>query len=320
MLQRAASNIDQTSVYNLKIQLQVAKSQYPQAVESGLTCLRRFGIDFPAHPNWEQVQAEYEAIWQQLGERPIESLIDLPLMTDPEVQAAMRVLSVLFDAAYFTDFNLYCLLQCRIVNVSLHYGMSGAAAHAYSGLGYFLGPIFHRYRDGYRFARLACDLVEKHGFLAYQAKVYFIDGMICAWNQPISDAIDFLRRGLRTANETGALAFACYCMDQMVAAMFVRNDPLDVMCSRNRKTFGLRQTGRLSRYADQTCKPSTLHRNHAGQDFELFNFQRCAIRRDGVRSTTDRRPGAHGPSHLLDPQTKGAVPVRGLRRSARGGR
>ena len=37
-------------------------------------------------------------------------------MTDPELQAAMQVLSVLTPAAYSTDFNLYCLLLCRMVN------------------------------------------------------------------------------------------------------------------------------------------------------------------------------------------------------------
>ena len=71
------------------------KAEYPQAVASALTCLRLFGIDLPAHPTWEQVQAEYETVWQTLDGRSIESLIDLPLMTDPELQAAMRVLSVL---------------------------------------------------------------------------------------------------------------------------------------------------------------------------------------------------------------------------------
>ena len=71
------------------------KGEYPQAVASALTCLRLFGIDIPAHPTWEQVQAEYETVWQNLDGRPIESLIDLPLMTDPELQAAMQVLSAL---------------------------------------------------------------------------------------------------------------------------------------------------------------------------------------------------------------------------------
>jgi predicted ATPase len=71
------------------------KSENQQAVATALTCLRLFGIDMPAHPTEEQVQAEYETVWQTLDGRPIESLIDLPLMTDPELQAAMQVLSVL---------------------------------------------------------------------------------------------------------------------------------------------------------------------------------------------------------------------------------
>ena len=96
---------------------------------SALACLRLFGIDIPAHPTWEQVQAEYETVWRNLEGRPIEGLIDLPLMTDPELQAAMRLLSVLFSAAYFTDFHLYCLLVCRMVNISLQHGTSGASAH-----------------------------------------------------------------------------------------------------------------------------------------------------------------------------------------------
>ena len=95
LLQRGASKVDQAAVYHLKVQLHTVKSENAQAVDSALTCLRLFGIDLPAHPTWEQVQAEYETVWQTLDGRPIESLIDLPLMTDPELQAAMQVLSAL---------------------------------------------------------------------------------------------------------------------------------------------------------------------------------------------------------------------------------
>src|SRR5262249_29037597 len=84
LLQRGASRIDQAAVSRLKIQVHVRKAEHRQAVDSALTCLRLFGIDFPAHPTWEQVQAEYETVWQTLHGRPIESLIDLPLMTDPD--------------------------------------------------------------------------------------------------------------------------------------------------------------------------------------------------------------------------------------------
>ena len=142
------------------------KGEHAQAVDSALRCLGLFGIDIPAHPTWEQVQAGYETVWRTLDGRPIEGLIDLPLMTDPELQAAMRLLFELAHAAYFTDFLLRCLLLCRMANVSMQHGTSGPSAHAYGRLGTILGRVFHRYREGYRFAQLACDLVEKHGFIA----------------------------------------------------------------------------------------------------------------------------------------------------------
>ena len=109
LLPRGASKVDEAAVYHLKVQLHVMKSENQQAVDTALTCLRGFGIDMPAHPTEEQVQAEYETLWQTLDGRPIESLIDLPLMTDPELAAAMQVLSDLTAPAYFTDYRLFCL-------------------------------------------------------------------------------------------------------------------------------------------------------------------------------------------------------------------
>src|SRR6266850_1502729 len=86
LLQRASSKVDQAAVYTLDVSLRTAKSEPTQAVTSGLTCLRLLDIDLPAHPTWDQVQAEYETVRQTLNGRSIESLIDLPLMTNPELQ------------------------------------------------------------------------------------------------------------------------------------------------------------------------------------------------------------------------------------------
>jgi PAS domain S-box-containing protein len=229
LLQRGTSKVDQAAAYHLKAVLHTVKSENAQAVASALTCLRLFGIDIPPHPTWEQVQAEYETVWQTLNGRPIESLIDLPLMTDPELQAAMQVLSVCQTPAKFTDFHLWCLLGCRMVKVSMQHGASGASAHAYGYWGSMLGPVFHRYSDAYRFVKLACDLVEKHGFIAYHAKVYHATGTVSFWTQPIGTAIDFMRATFRTATETGGLTYACYSMCQSVHGLLLRNDPLDAV-------------------------------------------------------------------------------------------
>jgi len=229
LLHRAASKVDQATAYHLKMQLHTVRSENAQAVDSALTCLRLFGIDIPAHPTQSQVQAEYDTVRQTLNGRPIENLIDLPMMTDPELQAAMQLLSVLTPPAFFTDSQLLCLLVCRMVKIAMQHGTSGASALAYGYLGSIFGTVFHRYSEGYRFAKLSCDLVDKHGFIAYRAKAYHSMGIAAFWTQPITTAIDFHRAASRTGSETGDLTFACYGIYQSVTGLLLRNDPLDAV-------------------------------------------------------------------------------------------
>jgi predicted ATPase/GAF domain-containing protein len=250
LLARAASKVDQAAVYQVKILLHTVKSENPKAVASALTCLRLFGIDLPAHPTFEQVRADYEMVWQTLNGRPTESLIDLPLMTDPELQAAMQVLSILTPPAYFTDLHLFCLLACRMVNLSMQHGVSGASTLGIALLGFILGPVFHRYGEGYRFAKLACDLVEKHGFIACKAMVYHARGTVAFWTQPISTAIDFMRATFRTAIETGDLTFACYGIYQCVTGPLLRNDPLDAMWRESESALAFAREAKYGDAAD----------------------------------------------------------------------
>ena len=229
LLRRGKSKVDLAAVYDLKVLLHIVKSQNPQAVDSALACLKLFGIDIPAHPSWEQVQAEYETVWRNLEGRPIEALIDLPLMRDPELQAVTRLLCALSNSAYVTDRNLFCLELCRTLNLGMQHGVNGDFAHACGYLGFSLGPAFQRYPEGFRLARLGCDLVEKHGFAAYRAKVQDATGIAAIWTQPVATAIEFIRMSIRTAMEAGDLTYACYAMYHSVILMLVRNDPLDAV-------------------------------------------------------------------------------------------
>ena len=245
LLQRGASIVDQAAVYHLKVLLHTVKSENAQAVAIALTCVRLFGIDIAAHPTWEQVQAEYETVWQTLNGRPIENLIDLPIMTDPELQAAMQALSTLQDPAFLTDFNLFCLHLCRMVNISMKYGTNSASAHGYALLGFILGPLFHRYGEGYRFAKLACDLVKKHGFIAYYAKAHFFMGEVAFWTQPIGTVLDFMRATFRAATQNGGLTTACYSVSQCVTILLLRNDPLDAVWRESERGLDFVQKARF---------------------------------------------------------------------------
>jgi predicted ATPase len=79
MLSRRAGNlVDSAAVTRLQVELYTALDQSDRAVESGLEYLRRAGVGWSLHLTKDEVRQEYERIWQQLGNRPIEALIDLP--------------------------------------------------------------------------------------------------------------------------------------------------------------------------------------------------------------------------------------------------
>ena len=226
LLQRGASNIDKAAVYRLKIDLHITRGSTAKAVDSAVECMRLFAIDMPAHPSREQVMLEYERVWANLNGRKIEDLIDLPLMADAEMQAALDVLAVVFAPAYFSDHNLLHLHLCQMVNISLQYGNAAASAHGYAWFGVILGPAFGRYQDAYRFGKLACDLVEKHDFRAFKAKANYSMEMIAFWNKPIGVALDYIRVAFKAGMEIGDLTVTCYSSDHIVTDLLVRGDRL----------------------------------------------------------------------------------------------
>jgi len=229
LLSRAASKIDGAAVYCLKAQLHVIKSEHQRAVDSALTCLSGFGIEMPAHPTEQQVRAESDAVSQALDGRSIESLIDLPLMTDPELLAAMKVLSVLSMAAQFTDLRLCCFQACRVVILSVRYGISGDSAATYGFWGSLLAFVFPRYREGYLFSKLACDLVEKHSFIANRSSILVRLGFVSGFTQPIEDAIESSRRSITAGIETGSTVWAAYGLILSLTYRLLRGDPLDLV-------------------------------------------------------------------------------------------
>ena len=118
------------------------------------------------------------------------------------------------------------------------------------GIREVLGPIFHRYPECYRFAKLACDLVEKRRFVAWQATVEYGMGMTAFWTQPIATAIDFLWAAHRTATVTGDLQTACFTIFRAVVGLLLRGDPLDAVWRESERALEFVRKARFRDIAD----------------------------------------------------------------------
>jgi len=244
LLLHGRSRIERAAAHHLQIQLHVMRSEHVQAVDCALAGLRLFDIELPAHPTEAQMQEEYEQVWTQLGARPIEGVLDQPMVDDPELTAAMRLLTIMVDAAYFTDHRLFALHLCRTVNLNLRYGPTTAAANAFAWFGWILGPFFHRYREGYRFVTVGRALVERHGLVAFQAEVSLCLQTMAPWTRPLDEAVSAAAITLRRATEAGHLAVACYGWLNDLAARVMRGDALDEVWAASEQALDFcRRTG-----------------------------------------------------------------------------
>ena len=167
------------------------RSDPHRAVEACLDYLRRVGIDWSPHPTHEEVREEFARMWQRLGSRPIEELVDLPPMTDPVWRATADVLTAIPAPASFTDENLLRLVVARTVNLSLEHGNSDGSTQAYVLLGEMLGSSFNDYRAAFRFGKLGFDLMEKRGPLRFKGRVYFCYAqMVLHWAEHVRSSIE----------------------------------------------------------------------------------------------------------------------------------
>jgi predicted ATPase/signal transduction histidine kinase/tRNA A-37 threonylcarbamoyl transferase component Bud32 len=224
---RAATVVDAAAVACLRADLYTTLGQSPRAVETSLQYLRRVGIAWSPHPTQEEVRDEFARMWQRLGRRPIEDLIDLPPMTDPVWRATVDVLGLTTPAASFTDENLCALVVARAVNLGLEHGNSDASSLAYVIIGEILGSYFDDYQAAFRFGKLGFDLMEKRGPLRHKAGVYFCFAqMVNPWTRHVRSSIELQRRAFEAAQLTGNLQTASYTRSSTITLLLTSGDPL----------------------------------------------------------------------------------------------
>jgi PAS domain S-box-containing protein len=224
---RAATTVERASTTCLRADLYTTQDQGSRAIAVGLAYLRHLGIDWSPHPTDDEVRREYERIWSQLGARPIERLIDLPLMSNTASLATLDVLTKLGPPAWHTNTNLLSLVICRAVNLSLEGGNCDGSCFAYVVLGLLAGPRFGDYQAGFRFGRLGYELVEQRGLKRFQARTYLNFGSIVTpWTRHVRAGRDLLRRGFDAANRVGDLTFAAYCCSHLNTNLLAAGDPL----------------------------------------------------------------------------------------------
>ncbi|MFB2923889.1 trifunctional serine/threonine-protein kinase/ATP-binding protein/sensor histidine kinase [Aerosakkonema funiforme] len=229
VLERAKTLLEKVPVYETQIQFYIAQNQMQAAIDTALPVLKMLGVSLPRKPSNLNVLIGLIQLKLNLERKGINKLPELPEMTDPKKQAAIRVLTTVFIPVFLVTPTLYPLITFEIINLCLKYGNSPLVAYAYSIYGVILLSALGDIESGYQFGQLALKLVERFNAKEIKPKVdqIFYSGLQ-HWKQPAKQALEPLREGIQSGLEVGDIEFACnnamgYCTSSLFSGEFLES-------------------------------------------------------------------------------------------------
>jgi predicted ATPase/signal transduction histidine kinase/CheY-like chemotaxis protein len=218
--------IDRAAVVRARATLLLMRSEFTRSLEMLLGFLTRAGIDLPLDPSDDSIRDEYDRLRDKLGNRQIESLLELHV-ADESTQATMEVLFRVVEIAVASNDRLLRVAVCRMATLSLEHGNCDTSPLAFVYLGQMVGPYFGDYQSGFRFARLGLKLQEARRQSRFSERVLVIAGaFVYPWTQGFPQALELLRLGFEAAIENGEPVFAWLALRAESSLRLFTGDPL----------------------------------------------------------------------------------------------
>ncbi|OJH38128.1 trifunctional serine/threonine-protein kinase/ATP-binding protein/sensor histidine kinase [Cystobacter ferrugineus] len=209
-LPRARTRVEMVKAYILKSELLRTSQSARVSVECLLECLAKLGVSLPLTPSPRELEEMEAEVWALLAQHPVESLLALPAMTDPDMKVLLSVLSSLAPMAFPISFGFAALVSGRMVALSIRHGNAEGSAVGYVSFALWYGGTRGRYREAYAIGRLAVDLAERQGLSASKSMILTVFASINSWIRPLSDTRKIMLSTYHHAQMTGEYSVACY--------------------------------------------------------------------------------------------------------------
>ena len=218
----ARSKVDGAVAHLLAQDALLIKGAIGEVVADQLRTLAMLGIDLPARPNRAEAVAARDQVSALLGDRPVEAILDLPPMDDPELETALRVNA----SSSFTDSNLFCIHVCRMAALSLERGLCASSSLWFGSYGLILVRFFDDPALAHRFAQVALRLADRDSDCGARADARFFLVVTSHWVGAPGEVVAHARAGLEDALEAGRMITAGYHHTLGVTALLLDGEPL----------------------------------------------------------------------------------------------
>ncbi|MDZ8109190.1 MAG: AAA family ATPase [Nostoc sp. DedQUE12a] len=226
VLHRTTNLLASLKVYDVKIQTCVAENKLLEAIQIALELLQQLGIHLPISPSFEDVQQALLETDCKLANRRIEDLVDLPIMSQPEMLGAMQLLARMCASAYLAVPPLFLLIVLKMVDLLVEYGNMPLAPFAYAAYGIILCGVVLDIEAGYQFGQLALSLLGPDTKPIQARTLFAVTNQINVWKTHLKNSLKPLQDCYQIGVEQGDLEFAGYAAMYFCAYSFAAGQPL----------------------------------------------------------------------------------------------
>lgn len=216
VLEEAKNVVDRTKLYELQIQMYMAQSKMPQALDVGLLALELLGVDLNHAPTSSNIQ---------LPERS--AIESLPVMQDASQIAVMRLLMTIFSPAYTTKPELLSPIVLTAIDLSLKQGHTSLTAFSYVLYGILLCGFEKDLDKGYYSGLLALKVLDRFSARELSCKVKnLFNVFIKPWKEPLAASLKPLETASNIGFEMGDIEYASYATAHRCTYGFLAGEPL----------------------------------------------------------------------------------------------
>ena len=224
----ANTPIEKADVLSILIVQYTLLARYPEAIAAGRQALAVLGISLPEADFEAARNDEIAQVRQQLHGRSVASLFELPVMSQPEMLMAARILITMGPPCYRSDQRLWGVIVPRVVNLTLRWGNIAQIGYSHTAFGGLLGWVDADYATAKEFGELATRLMTSTFRSPSDQSVFYlmIGSSIRHWFQHLKYGTQDYRDAYEIGLRSGNLQYAAYAFGHDMYCRFYQGAPL----------------------------------------------------------------------------------------------
>jgi histidine kinase len=210
VLQHGRSVQDKIPSYITIVQSLGAQKHFSEAMELGFLVLDELGERLPKNVHQPRLLAESMRTKRALRKFSNERLLSLPVLTDENKIAAMRIINEMSLGALYTKKGEWLpFLMFRMIGWTLELGICKEAACAFATYGALLCGPLKDMDEGVRMGKLSQNILDRSNCNDLKTRVnYWVYSCVNHWRAPLTESLDPLLTCYRTGMACGNINYA----------------------------------------------------------------------------------------------------------------